>query len=288
MRTRNIGVLALILGGVGTAQAIVVRHDVADQAYLNFAQSDFSSVGRMIYQSGDSQFWNGSGTLIGSQWVLTAAHVADNAAGSDWFFDTGSGTQSVRADAVYYHPDWFGDGPSNGDLALVHLSEPMLNVAPTQLFQGSTPYGSEVALVGFGGSGNGLTGWNGTYDQLRRAGTNVLEAGDPFGFGAEFLGFDFDAPDSGEATDLEAMLMFGDSGGAIMADVDGQWQLIGVNTFIVPNSDDPLDYGMYGDLMASTSVEYHMDWINSIIPAPSTLPLMAFGLLGVSRRRRGA
>lgn len=278
---------ALLVSITGTAHAIVTRHDVSDDQYLNFAQSDFGSVGRMIFQDGDSQFWNGSGTLIGSEWVLTAAHVVDDAADQDWFFDTGSGTQRVQASEVHYHPDWFNkDGATNGDIALVRLSDSLTDATPTQLFGGPTPYGDEVALVGFGGSGNGLTGWTGDYDLMRRAGTNVLEAGDPYGFGDEFLSFDFDDPAFGDATELESMLMFGDSGGAIMADVDGEWQLIGVNTFIVPFADEPIDYGMYGDLMGSTSVEFHLDWINSIIPAPSTLPIAFFGFGLATRRRR--
>ncbi|MFG0315232.1 MAG: trypsin-like serine protease [Phycisphaerales bacterium] len=281
------GAIALILMSTGSANAIVVRHDVDDAAYLSFAQSDFGSVGRMIFQDGDSQFWNGSGTLIGDRWVLTAAHVVDDAANTDWFFDTGAGTQRVQAEDVFYHPDWFDDnGATNGDMALVRLSDAITDATPTQLFEGSTPYGDEVALVGFGGSGTGETGWTGTYDLLRRAGTNILEDGDPYGFGPEFLSFDFDNPDTSVATDLEAMLMFGDSGGAIMADVNGEWQLIGVNTFIVPFADDVLDYGMYGDLMGSTSVEFHRGWINSIIPTPGTLPIAFIGIGLVARRRR--
>ena len=285
--TMTAGAMALILMGTGTANAIVIRHDVDDSAYLSFAQSDFGSVGRMIFQDGGSMFWNGSGTLIGDRWVLTAAHVADEAADTDWFFDTGSGTQRVQAEAVHYHPDWFNNnGATNGDLALIRLSEAITDATYTPLFEGSTPYGDEVALVGYGGSGTGETGWTGTYDLLRRAGTNVLESGDPYGFGDEFLSFDFDNPASGDATDLEAMLMFGDSGGAIMANVNGQWQLIGVNTFISVNSDDPLDYGMYGDLMGSTSVEFHREWINSVIPTPGTLPIFVAGLMVPRRRRR--
>ena len=279
--------LALVLLSAGAANAIVVRHDVDDAAYLGFAQSDFGSVGRMIFQDGDSQFWNGSGTLVGDRWVLTAAHVVDDAANTDWFFDTGAGTQRVQAQDVFYHPDWFNDnGATNGDMALVRLSEAVTDATPTQLFGGNTPYGDEVALVGYGGSGTGETGWSGTYDLLRRAGTNVLETGDPYGFGDEFLSFDFDDPNTSDATALEAMLMFGDSGGAIMADINGEWQLIGVNTFIAPFADDVLDYGMYGDLMGSTSVEFHRDWINSVIPSPGTLPLAIIGLGLAARRRR--
>lgn len=272
-----------VVGLAASAQAIVIRHDIADQAYLDYAQQDqFSPVGRMIFQSDDSMYFSGSGTLVGERWVLTAAHVAENAAENDWFFDTGTGTQRVQADQVYYHPDWFDDGgATNGDMALIHLSEPILNVDPAALWSGSTPYGEEVSLIGFGGTGDGINGWDGGYDLQRRAGTNILE--NPDFFGNEYLGFDFDDPTGGEATDLEAMLMFGDSGGAIMAQTASGWELIGVNTFIAVFGDE---YGMYGDLSGSTSVGFHNDWIQSVIPSPGAWSVFAVGLVGVSRRRR--
>ncbi len=281
------GLVVAMVGCAGVAQGIVIRHDVADSAYLNYADMNFGSVGRMIYQDGDSQFWNGSGTLISDRWVLTAAHVVDNAPDDAWLFDTGSGTQRVTAEAVYYHPDWFDEGgATNGDLALVRLSESISDATPTALSSGPSPFGTEVSLVGFGGTGDGNTGWTGSYDLLRRAGTNILEPDNAFGFGSEFLQFDFDAPGSGDETDLEAMLMFGDSGGAIMAMGANGWELIGVNTFIVPFADEPTDFGMYGDLMGSTSVDFHRDWINSVIPAPSSvLVLLGAGGMVVRRRR---
>jgi hypothetical protein len=282
------GLVIAMVGCAGVAQGIVIRHDVDDSAYRAYADSQFGSVGRMLYQDGESLFWNGSGTLISDRWVLTAAHVADEAADTDWFFDTGAGTQRVRAEEVYYHPDWFGANPkTNGDLALIRLSESITDATPTALSSGPSPFGTEVSLVGFGGSGDGTTGWTGTYDLLRRAGTNMLDSEDAFGYGAEFLQMDFDSPDSGEATDLEAMLMFGDSGGAVMAMGDNGWELIGVNTWIVPFADEPTDYGMYGDLMGSTSVDFHRDWINSVIPAPSSV-LVLLGAGGLVARRRRA
>ena len=94
---RVCAVLIPVVGLAASAQAIVIRHDISDQAYLDYAQQDqFSPVGRMIFQSGDSLYFSGSGTLVGERWVLTAAHVAENAADNDWFFDTGTGTQRVQ------------------------------------------------------------------------------------------------------------------------------------------------------------------------------------------------
>lgn len=274
---------ATVAALVTPAEAIIRRHDVADQAYLDFgAESQFAPVGRVLYDSGGSTFWNGSGTLIGDRWVLTAAHVVDGAV--SYSFDFGGGTERYLAQSVHLHPDW-GNGvgfEGAADMALIELDRPVTGYTPAALASGAVAPGTLAALVGYGGAGDGLSGWNGGYDILRRAGTNLIE---PLhnSFAADILTFDFDAPGSPGATDMEAMIMFGDSGGAVMALVGGSWELIGVHSFIA-SAGDP--YGVYGDYSGSTAVWNYMPWINSVVPAPSGVGVLGLGVLLAARRRR--
>ena len=66
-------VMAVLLCG-DLASGGTIRHDVSDNNYTSLAHDNaFSAVGRLTWSGG-----TGSGTLINSEWVLTAAHVADD------------------------------------------------------------------------------------------------------------------------------------------------------------------------------------------------------------------
>ncbi len=285
MKARMFVIAPLVYLYATPAEAIIRRHDVSDSLYLSFgAEEQFSPVGRVLGMPGSGgSFWNGSGTLISDRFVLTAAHVVDDAS-LGWGFDFGMGTQVYNAASVHIHPGW-GNGlgfEGAGDMALIELDRAVTGYTPARLASTPIPYGLEVALVGFGGAGNGINGWNGTYDMLRRAGTNIIEPAHN-AFAADILSFVFDGPDSTQATAMEAMGMFGDSGGAVMGQVNGLWEILGVHSFIA-SAGDP--YGVYGDWTGSTSVYSYLPWINSIVPAPSTFGLFGFALAVTARRRR--
>lgn len=296
--TRSYAIAVFLSAGAGAvlstpAQAIVRRHDVDDSAYLSFAtESQFAPVGRVLYQDADvgpGTYWNGSGTLIGDRWVLTAAHVVDNASVDTWQFDFGGGTDRYTASNVIIHPDW-GSGvgfEGAGDLALIELDHAVTGYTPARLASGAAIAGMQAALIGYGGTGDGLTGWDYDYDLTRRAGTNIIE-GLGNSFAPDILTFDFDDPRDGaaDATALEAMGMFGDSGGAVMAQVNGMWELIGVHSFITAQFGDQDIYGVYGDYTGSTAVWSYLSWINSVVPAPGSFALMGVGLGVFARRRR--
>ena len=92
----------------------------------------------------------------------------------------------------------------------------------------------------------------------------------------------------------------GDSGGGDFVWTGSEWLLTGVHSwgwqFCDGRIDPSCDFantnsGSWGDLMGSTAVYSHTDWIRSVIavPEPGTYALMMLGLLGVgvaSRRRR--
>lgn len=284
-------VLAVVAGGVcgpGAAWAIVIRHDVPDASYQSFAaQPQFAPAGRMIFNTGSGNFFGGSGTLIAPNWVLTAAHVADNQPLNSWKFDLGGAATRVDVAEVVIHPGWDqsgGDIGSGFDLALMRLATPITSVTPATISRRAIPSpGTVIAHTGFGGTGNGITGFTSQTPIVKRASTNVLEATNFF---TPFFHYcDFDDPASGGATELEGQLAPGDSGGAIFANFGGSWEVLGVHSFIADwNSDGIL--ANYGDIMASNRIEPLVPWIDSVIPAPGSMAAVGLGGLLAARRRR--
>ncbi len=282
---------AAILGAVRPAEAIIARHDRDDQQYLDLGQTDpMLPVGRVQFQQPSALSFAGSGTLIAPDLILTAAHVVDFGSPTQYRFQTAGGTLVPAADVII-NPAWTGDIAQGGDVALIRLESPILDIAPARITSGVEPFGEEVMLGGYGGAGDGWNGWNGVFDQQRRAATNILE---PLGThdSDEFYTLDFDLPGapigSTGITDLEGMAMFGDSGGPLLADVLGVWEVIGTISYIWDiDGDNPGGArGLYYDVTGATRLLPYREWIVSHIPAPGAAALLAMMGLGASRRRR--
>jgi hypothetical protein len=278
----------LIAVSGAASHAIVIRHDVPDASYQALAnQTQFAASGRMIFNNGSGNFFGGSGTLIAPGWVLTAAHVADGQAPTAWRFDLGSAASRVDVAEVFIHPGWGasgGDITSGFDVALMRLSVPITSVTPASISRRPNPApGTEITHVGFGGTGNGITGFTSQTPIVKRASTNILEATN---FYTPFFHYcDFDDPALGGATALEGQLAPGDSGGAIFGSFGGTWEVLGVHSFIADWNQDGI-LANYGDIMASNRIQPFVPWIDSIIPAPGSLSVAAIGALIAIRRRR--
>jgi hypothetical protein len=285
---------ATVLGAIHPAGAIIARHDVDEQRYLDLGQTEpMRPVGRVQFERSDGLSFAGSGTLIAPDLVLTAAHVVDFGSESNYRFQTEGGTLIPAVDVII-NPAWTGDILGGGDVALVRLESPVTGVAPAYITSGVEPFGQEILAGGYGGTGDGLTGWDGLFDQQRRAATNILE---PLGTHDtdEFYTFDFDLPGfplpPTDITDLEGMAMFGDSGGPILSDASGRWEIIGTTSYIWDiDGDNPGGWrGLYYDVFGATRLLPYRDWINSHIPAPGAAAALGAGLaLAGGRRRRAA
>jgi hypothetical protein len=179
--------LLLVASALHTAAwSIVGRHDRPAEDYISFAvQPTFAGVGILTIGSA-----YGSGTVIADgSWVLTAAHVVNFGTPSEWSFVLGANTYSVAA--IILHPNWTGNTANGHDIALVKLNSIVSGVLPAQIYTGdpNNLLGAVGYSVGYGGHGDGLTGYT-DFDDNARAMENVIDA-----FSGDWFVSDFDHPD---------------------------------------------------------------------------------------------
>lgn len=311
--------LSLMLGAflVSTsAQAIVIRHDVADANYLALG-NNYSAVGQLATTSG---FGFCTGTLVAANKVLTASHcVTDTSTGaptrdaSNIVFRLGADgavadhTLSVSAISRNHG---LGDWSYERDMAVLTLSSDFLDIPFMYVNPFLNPVAQAGTMVGYGGTGTGLTG-GGTANTLRRGANNVIDlvgqyvdsifsdVRDQF-----LLWADFDNPDAlnpkstfGSSTPLalEGITDAGDSGGPMIVGNSIVGTLYGgYNPF---NFNSGREF--YGDLAMYASVQLpeNLEFLRQegvsffAVPLPSTLSLLSLSLVGLlwqTRRRPGA
>ena len=314
--TAAIGLFGLI--GTVPTNAIVAGSppdSPAARVDANTTSSAFSGVGAVLV-SGVVV----SGTLLTREHVLTAAHVVVNATPSQVRFQLNLGATPVfvQARAIIRHPGFIGFGlpdPSN-DLAIIVLDEPApTNARSYSVWPTALSAGQAATMVGYGGSANG-DGSNPVPSDaaIKRVGTNALDSlrvgHDGSGLN-QFFVFDFDgggAPNSSGGPSLgnasETTYAVGDSGGPVLQQRAGRWQLVGINSFVTTFAGGPGTPGVFGSGGGGVLLSPYAPWIASVIADTSTpgldaasqdipLPAWALAVLGagllaplVRRRRR--
>jgi hypothetical protein len=294
MFARATAVVLAMSAFAGSAHAGVIRHDVSDSTYLSLgADTRFASVGQIKGKTSTFSF-SAAGTLIASNWVLTAAHVVDRATSMD--FKVGGGT--YQASSWFTFPDWDGNLSSGYDMALIRFDVDLAaatGVAPAQRFTRTDEIGRTGIAVGFGRTGTGLTGAT-TSDQKKRAGTNKIDKlmVTP-GASDRILLSDFDRPgvksesSMGGSTPLarEFLIAAGDSGGGLFVGFDGAYWLAGVHSFGYGVKDGVFNAD-YGDASGHSRVSMFNAWIDAVIaqggPVTSAASLLgrSTGLTGLA------
>ncbi|MBM3584839.1 MAG: trypsin-like serine protease [Alphaproteobacteria bacterium] len=294
MIARASAVALVVAALAGSAQAGVIRYDVADPTHLNFgADPRFASVGQIKGKTSTFSF-NAAGRLIASNWVLTAAHVVDRATSMD--FKVGGGT--YQASSWFTFPDWNGNLSAGYDMALIRFDVDLTaatGIALARRFTRTDEIGRTGHAVGFGRTGTGLTGAV-TSDQKKRAGSNKIDKlmVTP-GATDRILLSDFDRPgmssesSMGSSTPIsrEFLIAAGDSGGGLFVNFDGAFGLAGVHSFGYGAKDGTFNAGC-GDASGHSRVSMFNAWIDAVIaqggPVASAASLLgrSSGLTGLT------
>lgn len=275
--SERVGVLALGLlavvaftlaaspAGAGTIQHGSVNNPfVYDYWHTQLANEDkYDTVGLV-----DAGATYGSGVLIGSRWVLTAAHVVDTASELTFRFGSGPGEfgGAYKAKRWFVHRDWNGSLFAGKDIALIKLDKPVRDVRPANLWRHGNERDQVGISVGYGATGTGETGWIFS-DQQKRAGRNRIDShhmtnrillydfdGDPIRYGEDITDPEDDFP-----IGMEYMVAPGDSGGPVF--IAGK--VAGIHSFGWGREDFIAD-STFDDTAGSTRVKPFLRWIRNI------------------------
>ena len=170
--------------------------------------------------------WFCTGTLIATDWVLTAAHcVAEGpTTGLHVRFDDpdvndATGGKVVAISEVHAHPDFDWEAWDN-DIALVRLAEPVTDRAPTPIHREVVAAATAVIDVGYGVADNN-DGGGGLLRSVDKVTADCAGANDPGVSGDNLVCMD--------ANDGRGSC-FGDSGGPAFMRVNGSLVVAGVTS----------------------------------------------------------
>lgn len=205
------------------ASAIVIRHDVDGDKYLA-SEADYPAVASLMRTP--RGYRECVATLIAPEWMITARHCTEgprfiervNAGGTEIEF---TNDRKAVVDGIVR----MQGGPGN-DVALLHLAQPITDVAPIPIYDGRDEQGKVLRFVGWGDTGNGVTGRTGNDYKFRMAENRVDEALD------EILVLKFDDPRdaNSNALELEGVSGAGDSGGPGLLMTESGWQVAGISS----------------------------------------------------------
>ncbi|GAB2509461.1 S1 family peptidase [Lysobacter humi (ex Lee et al. 2017)] len=253
-----------------TAGAVVIRDDVPDLRYRASA-ADFPALADIAVE--------GHGVLIAPRWVVTAAHAVTWQHRVDVVVVNGVPREVAK---VILHPGYrklpqamidaalkaddtrevLDFLSKSDDVALIQLAAPVTDVAPVAIHR--TPVvGQTIRIIGKGATATGRDGHDPhgpNRTDLRQA-FNTLTRSE-----GRWLAYTFDAPPA--ALPLEGSAGNGDSGGPVLVDADGRWQLAGLTSWKhVDGKPSAFRPSRYGQLSYAVRLAAYVDWMETTMAA---------------------
>ncbi|KVW94642.1 trypsin-like serine protease [Thiobacillus denitrificans] len=294
-----------IAAGLALFVTLPAHAIVGGPADANVAASPWAGVGAVSVNG--STF---SGALIGSRYVLTAAHVVGAApAGKvSFMLNAEAGSQVYAAESITVFPGFTGttpgaDGMWHDDLALIRLAAPVDASVPVYGLYGGALVSRTVTLVGYGGGGDGVNGvTSGANAAVKRVGQNQVDgllADDDGGSAQEIFLLDFDGADASSnvfggaiaanltlGETLEAQFAGGDSGSPVFVNDNGVWKIAGIAAFNGSTTGLPGSNVLFGAIGGGTVVASYIPWIETAmapVPEPHAwlMLLAGLGMIGI-------
>jgi len=253
--------LILLILGITQAQAIIIRHDRSDAAYV-VNEGDFPQLFFLHTRYGNKLC---VATLISENWAITAGHCAEQTPlletmrrGEQYpviIAGQGNAITELVVHPAFRHPQQ----RQAVDLALLRLDQAVQGIRPAGLYHETDEKDQVLLLIGWGYTGEGTHGLSSNDGKMRRAENSVMFAG-------KWLEFLFDDPRelNSPALPLEGVPGLGDSGGpALIEGVQGPI-LLGVALGEIDNPTE-LEQGHYGAVSLYERISTHYQWIMQVI-----------------------
>lgn len=232
--------------------------------------SDFPAVGNLLARYPDGGDWPAcTATLIGCRTVVTAAHCfclwpetgpdcAQDGLPRELYLPHGG---LYQVESVALHPGYVWDGSTLiHDLAVLTLAEPAWGIEPMPLQETELATGADAVFLGYG-----RTIPDGGDYGIKRTGEPTIGACPPE-----------DRDDLQLCWKGPSILCYGDSGGPLLADDGGGWQLAGVNSWHHWTEEE----GTCGGWSVDAKIAAHLDWLRTVAGADLGVACDAAGRVG--------